>query len=191
MYFLSETLNFISTYGYLAVFLGSVFEGETWMVLAGLFSHQGHLNFCWVLVFAWLGAVTGDTFWFIVGRYHLFRFLDKWNWFKEKENKSLTLINKKPRTLAFTMRFMYGFRTLIPIGLGMSKISNRDFFIYNISGALVWVLLYGTLGYFFGEFLETAFGRIKFKELIQITVVILLVVGFINLTKYIRAKLQK
>jgi hypothetical protein len=54
----------IAQYGYAAAFLGPLFEGETVLLLAGYAAHRGYLDF------AGLGAVTGDQFFFWLGRRH-------------------------------------------------------------------------------------------------------------------------
>jgi hypothetical protein len=40
-----QLLYLFQEYGYLIIFSGTFFEGETTLVLGGLISHQGHLNF--------------------------------------------------------------------------------------------------------------------------------------------------
>ena len=191
MPFWAEAFTFISTYGYLAVFIGGLFEGETWLVLAGLFAHQGHLWFWGVLVAAWLGAVFGDLAWFLMGRYRFPRFIHQKPWFQRLSSRPIKIIGKRPELLAFSMHFMYGFRMLVPLGLGMSAIPTRTFILYNAAGVSLWVIFYGTLGYFFGEVLEIMFGRVKKIELLFVAVAILLSIGLISGMRILRRHLAK
>ena len=47
----------ISTYGYAAIAIGTFFEGETILVLAGFATHQGYFKLPWVVVFGFLGTL--------------------------------------------------------------------------------------------------------------------------------------
>ena len=55
-------------YGYLAVFIGSLLEGETILVLAGFAAHQGYLSLPVTLVLAFAGGTLGDQVFFWLGR---------------------------------------------------------------------------------------------------------------------------
>ena len=59
----------IQQYGYAAVFVGSVLEGETMLVLAGLAAHRGYLSLQWVIAIAVAGAFVGDQICFLTGRF--------------------------------------------------------------------------------------------------------------------------
>ena len=59
----------IQQYGYAAVFVGSVLEGETMLVLAGLAAHRGYLSLQWVMAVAVAGAFLGDLICFLTGRF--------------------------------------------------------------------------------------------------------------------------
>ena len=48
--------------------VGSVLEGETLLVLAGLAARRGYLSLQWVVVVAATGAFIGDQICFFVGR---------------------------------------------------------------------------------------------------------------------------
>mgnify|MGYP000031125615 CR=1 FL=1 len=61
--------EFIRNYGYLAVLLGTLLEGETVLLAAGFACHQGLLDWRLVAVLAVLGATLGDQSAFLVGRW--------------------------------------------------------------------------------------------------------------------------
>ena len=58
----------LADYGYLAVFVGSLLEGETVLVLAGFAAHQGYLSLPLVLAVAFVGGTLGDQIFFWLGR---------------------------------------------------------------------------------------------------------------------------
>ncbi|MCU0967043.1 MAG: VTT domain-containing protein [Burkholderiaceae bacterium] len=48
-------------------------------------------------------------------------------------------------------RFLPFIRTFVPFVAGVAEMSRRKFTMYNVAGALVWVISLTTLGYFFGN----------------------------------------
>ena len=59
--------NFVSKWGYWAVFLGSLIEGESVILPAGYFASQGVLDLSWVIVIAFFGTLIADQSLFILG----------------------------------------------------------------------------------------------------------------------------
>src|SRR5260370_41283512 len=55
-----KLMDLLATYGYLAVFVGSLLEGETVLILAGFAAHQGYLSFPLVAGVAFCGGTLGD-----------------------------------------------------------------------------------------------------------------------------------
>lgn len=53
----------LTDYGYLAVFVASLLEGKTILVLAGFAAHQDPLSLHWVVLLACCGGTIGDLGW--------------------------------------------------------------------------------------------------------------------------------
>ena len=48
--------SFLAKYGYIAILLGSVFEGETIMIMGGFSAHRGYLDLLpWVVLAGFVG----------------------------------------------------------------------------------------------------------------------------------------
>jgi len=58
----------LSQYGYLAVFVGALLEGESILLLAGYAANGGYLSFWIVVAIAFFGATLGDQMFFFLGR---------------------------------------------------------------------------------------------------------------------------
>ena len=58
----------IEQYGYAALVIGSVAEGETITLLGGVAAHQGLLKFSLVVAAVALGGMIGDQLLYLVGR---------------------------------------------------------------------------------------------------------------------------
>ncbi|ECY9604183.1 DedA family protein, partial [Salmonella enterica subsp. enterica serovar Braenderup] len=61
------------------------------------------------------------------------------------------MIQRHPYLFVIGTRFMYGFRVVGPLLIGASRLPPKIFLPLNIVGALIWALLFTTLGYLGGE----------------------------------------
>lgn len=186
-----KLFSLIATYGYVAIFVGSIFEGEIIILLAGLLVHEGHLSLPLILICAFLGAIAGDTTWFMLGRHGGLRLSERWPWFKKLAGNPISLVGKNPISVAFFMRFMYGFRIIVPFSLGMSNLPARTFIFWNALGAGAWVSVFAGLGYLLADTLTLVVGRLRHYELILVMLVILALVTLNLLARWVKKLLKK
>ena len=52
-----DLASIVQQYGYLAIFLGAILEGETVLILGGFAAHQGYLQLIVVVALAALGGI--------------------------------------------------------------------------------------------------------------------------------------
>jgi membrane protein DedA with SNARE-associated domain len=152
---------FISTYGYFSLWIGTFLEGETILVLGGLAAHQGYLRLSGVILSAFAGSMMGDQFFFYLGRRHSQYFLAKWPLWQTNIMRVQQRMARYESLMIVSFRFLYGLRTVTPFVYGMSSVSAGKFASLNAVGALVWAMVVGTGGYFFGQAVETLIGKIK------------------------------
>ena len=183
-------IHFIINYGYLAILIGSFFEGETILIIGGLAVQQGYLDLPLVFLCSFVGTLVSDNTFFFLGRFHGHKLVAKYKFFKKLTSVSLKISGKSGMFLSFAMRFMYGFRHLVSFSLGMSEIKTRTFFFFNLLGGLTWVLSIGFAGYFFGDLLEIFLGKIRHYEFRAVVIAIIVVVVGNILYKYIRRYLK-
>ncbi|HBW2284006.1 DedA family protein [Klebsiella sp. K769] len=143
--------HLISQYGYAALIVGSMAEGETITLLGGVAAHQGLLNFPLVVIAVALGGMIGDQLLYLVGRRFGGRILRRFASQKARIRKAQRMIQHRPWLFVIGTRFMYGFRVIGPLLIGASRLPPRIFLPLNIVGALVWALLFTTIGYLGGE----------------------------------------
>ena len=157
-----EYLWIIERYGYLAVFVGAFLEGEVVLILAGFAAFHGYLNLQMVLLIAFLGTVLSDEF--FLGRWQGRLWIARSRRFSEKYPYALHFIERFGTWVVLLQRFLYGFRIAIPLAIGTSSMKPARFAILNVSSAVVWVLLFGYLGYGFGDALTAILGDLKRLE---------------------------
>ena len=170
-----QIIPFIQSYGYIVIFVGSISEGESIVLLGGFASHEKYLFFPFVFFFAMLGAIAGDWFFFFAGKYKKNFIFKRFPSLSHIVKKPLAVIEKRPKFISFAMRFMYGFRYIVPMGIGASNVPTRQFLFWNGLGALFWAFTVTTAGYIAGDVLESFFGEIKKYEfrIIVFTVVVI------------------
>ncbi|GFK95544.1 Inner membrane protein YohD [Fundidesulfovibrio magnetotacticus] len=144
----------LAQYGYLAVFLGSVVEGESILLLAGFAAHQGYLDFWAVAALACLGGSLGDQAFFLLGRRYGQAMLDRFPRLKVHAATVDRLVARYRAGVIVMVRFLYGLRVAGPVALGMGDTPLGTFAAFNLLGAAVWALLVSGAGYVFGHALN-------------------------------------
>ncbi|EBI3534139.1 DedA family protein [Salmonella enterica] len=143
--------TFITHYGYAALVIGSMAEGETVTLLGGVAAHQGLLKFPLVAASVALGGMMGDQLLYLLGRCYGGKILRRFPRYHTKIRRAQKMIQRHPYLFVIGTRFMYGFRVVGPLLIGASRLPPKIFLPLNIVGALIWALLFTTLGYLGGE----------------------------------------
>ena len=143
--------QWVADYGYWAVALGSLLEGESVLLLAGLAAHQGALSFPIVVLIAFCGGTLGDQLLFQLGRRHGTAILRRVPAWEAKAAPVKLLIRRHQDALIVGVRFMYGLRLVGPVAIGMSEVSTLRFALLNMLGAAIWAPLIAWIGYAFGQ----------------------------------------
>ena len=133
--------------------IGFFLPGDSLLITAGLFAFKGDLNIWTLNIALVLAAIIGDATGYYIGRRTgqalysrpnslLFRrdHLIKTHEFYEKHGGKTIII----------ARFMPIVRTFAPVVAGAAEMTYRNFAIYNVVGALLWVLSMTLTGYFLG-----------------------------------------
>ena len=141
----------ISQYGYWALFIGCLAEGETFTLLGGVAAHEGLLRYGWVVLVAMGGGILGDTALFFIGRRYGEPILKRFRKHQKQIDKANRLIRRRPVLFVIGVRFMYGLRIVGPIIIGASRLSPRKFLLFNVLGAALWALIFVSLGYLGGQ----------------------------------------
>lgn len=164
---------FIQNYGYLAVFLGTLLEGETILVLAGYSVSRGYLMLGPVLLLAVLGASLADFAYYSIGRRYGLAATRRFPRLRPLRARSILLLRDWGKAAAFLTRFAYGLRIALPIAMGAARMKRRVFVPFNLLGAATFAIIYVGLGYTFGEAIQALLVRVRpFEKWIFVGIVL-------------------
>jgi len=169
--------QFLHDFGYLALFIGTFFEGETILVLAGFLAFRGYMDINLVVVVAFCGSYAGDQLWYFLGRKHGRKLLARKPRWQLMGDRALEHIRRHPDIWVLSFRFVYGLRTVMPVAIGLSGYPPGRYLLLNGIGAAVWATALAAAAYHFGAALETILPSIKKYELWVLGS--LLVLGFV------------
>jgi membrane protein DedA with SNARE-associated domain len=172
---------FILRWGYLAVGLGTFFEGETILIAAGAMAHRGLLSLWWVVLSAFVGSLAGDQLWFTLGRTYGQPFIAKRPKVRARTEVVEGWLHKYGTVFVLGFRFLYGLRSVTPVLLGASRYAPSKFLLLNGLGAALWSVSFGYLGYGVGASLAALLARRgRVEELLLAAVAVGLVVGLLS-----------
>lgn len=164
---------------------------ETLMVMAGVFIHKGTIPFFPTAIAALLGAMTGITVSYLLGRYVGKYVLIRWGGYigvKESHlNNAHEWFEKFGKWALLIGYFVPGVRHFTGISAGISVMEYHHFAFFAYLGATFWVSLFLSVGYFLGGkwFLSFKFYEVTYDE-IFVALIVLAIGAFI----FIRWKQQ-
>lgn len=139
--------------------------GDSLLFAAGGIAAIGSMNIHLMVALLIAAAIIGDAVNFMIGKYFgeklfanpdskIFKrsYLDKTHAFYEKYGGKTIII----------ARFVPIVRTFAPFVAGMAKMDYGKFIRYNVIGAVLWVVLFSYIGYFFAntEFVKKNLGLV-------------------------------
>lgn len=167
--------------------------GDSLLFVAGALAAlpTNDLNIHVMVALMAVAAIVGDAVNYTIGRLFgdklfsnpnskIFRrsHLDKTHQFYERHGGKTIIL----------ARFVPIVRTFAPFVAGMGKMSYRHFALYNISGGLLWVLLFSYAGYLFGDLPVV---QENLKLLIVAIIVLSILPGVIEVWRHRRAAKQQ
>jgi membrane-associated protein len=160
-------LDLIEKSGYLGLFLwlwlgvfGAPLPNEIIAMTVGLAASEEVLNPIITFFVTYGGILAALTTAYLLGRYVGGPLLP----FFQRHKRSAKIIDKSLRVMdkyhAYSLSFSYfvpGLRNFVPFMYGVSKLPLKTFMLFAYSGALVWLTVAFSLGYWFGDHKEKIF----------------------------------
>jgi membrane protein DedA with SNARE-associated domain len=146
--------HFLQQYGYIALLLGTFMEGETAILMASSLIYKGIFNFPLTVFAGFLGSFISDWIYYLIGRINGKYFLATRPKLSAKVKPVTDFFHQHKFQILFSYRFLYGFRVLIPLVIGMSGLRPIQYLFFSTVTGLLWAATVSTTGYWIGRLLD-------------------------------------
>ncbi|MDD5401277.1 MAG: DedA family protein [Sulfurimonas sp.] len=185
-------IDWLKEYGYIVLFAWSILEGEIGLVMAGIMSHTGDMFLPFAIFVGGLGGFAGDQIYFYIGRFNKKYIHNKVRSQRTKFALAHLLLKKYGWPIIFVQRYMYGMRTVIPMAIGITKYSSRQFAIINFISAVAWASITIIPAYFYGDELLDLLKWMKAHWYFAIPFAIFIIATLLyNLNKFEKGLIEK
>jgi membrane protein DedA with SNARE-associated domain len=151
-------------YGLIAVLIGSAFEGDFSLILAGVVSHLGIFHFWEAVAAGAIGSLFGDSLWYGFGRFRGPRF---------KEGKLYRRVGPTIDRLArqlgpwelLAARFVYGTKAASMLFWGLHGLSVPKFVVIDFLGCILGAVVFIGVGYLVSGSATVLLGKVHRVQL--------------------------
>jgi len=161
--------------------------GDSLLFATGAIAATGALKVLWIFVTLTLASIVGDSANYAIGKFLGEKLLQMHARFIKKEylDRTHKFYEKYGGKTIILARFVPIIRTFAPFVAGIGTMSYLRFFVYNVTGGILWVSLFVFGGYFFGNI---PFIKSNFSLTILVIVIISILPGIIGIRKHRRQK---
>ncbi len=142
--------QFVEQYGYWAVFLWTLIEGETVFIAAAALTATGMMQPWKVIVIAASGAFIGHLIFFALGRWKGMQIIEAIPSLRRHYPKANLILDKYAHWSIFIFQYLYGTRMVAAILFGCSSLEFWRFFLLQIVNCISWSLIIYTVGRLLG-----------------------------------------
>jgi membrane protein DedA with SNARE-associated domain len=178
---LQQTIAEYGDFAYVVIWVWTFFEGETFVIFAGLAARLGYLNWWLVFLCAWFGSFFGDQLYFWIGRRYGHGLLHRIPRWRHGVDQALAFLRRYNTVFILTFRFIYGVRQFSSFAIGMAGVHPLRFMALNFVAAFIWALSYSGFGFLFGHALEAILGNVVTAFGLTMLAIFLIPVGMILL----------
>lgn len=127
--------------------------GDSLLFIAGAFSAGGAIHPVLLVALLVAAAVIGNTVNYTLGRWTGFKIYEHPSRWIDRQalRRTHDFYERHGGKMLVAARFIPVVRTFAPFVAGVSQMDMRRFQLFNIAGALLWVVGLVSLGYFFGN----------------------------------------
>ena len=134
-------IELLKEYGYIILFVWCIMEGEMALIMAGILAHTTHMHIALAIFVAGLGGFVGDQIYFYLGRYNKKYIAKRLHTQRRKFAVAHIMLKKYGWPIIFIQRYMYGFRVIIPMTIGLTGYSAKKYALINLISAWCWAAI--------------------------------------------------
>jgi len=156
--------------------MGVIMPGESLVLVSGMLASTGHLDLAILMPALFVAAVAGDAVGFSVGAHLGPRVFTRTRsiFFRPEYLKRANAFYEKYGGRAIVLaRFVPVVRTFAPIVAGAARMQYRQFVIFNVVGAALWVCSMLLMGYYLGRVIPGLESKLGFVILLVVLISLL------------------
>ncbi|HMF74596.1 MAG TPA: DedA family protein [Bryobacteraceae bacterium] len=195
---MESLLAWLTQYGYAGLFgllllgiLGLPIPDETLLVFCGYLIYRGRLNFAGAFISGFAGSLCGISLSYYLGLKFGRSVLDRYGKYLRVTPADVDRVSLWYRRIGYWLLtigyFIPGVRHFTALVAGMSRLEFRTFASFAYPGAAVWVSLFLTLGYVFGERWENTSEMVHRYSIIGVSV-LAAIVAIVWIVRFARSK---
>ncbi len=195
--YLSQLFNFFGIWMYVILFLIIFAEtgliifpflpGDSLLFTIGAFASIGHIDVATILIVLFFAAVLGDSVNYWIGRYFGKKIVDnpRIPISQEHLDETEAFYKRNGGKTIILARFIPFIRTFAPFVAGASHMNYKNFMVFNVVGAFVWVFSIVLAGYYFGNIPGI-------KENMEIGIIIVILISLLPVFfEFVKVKVKK
>lgn len=176
-------------WAYITLGASGIVTEEVAPIVGGFAAHEGHLGFKRVVLACAIGTWVAGVALYALGRW-------RGRWVRKRfrrvgryMTRLLVIVRRRPWHSAFAVRFAFGARIVLPMACGAARMRLPIFLIGSAVAAVVWSVLFATVGWLFGESAMLVVGHIRrYEDIIAALLVVGVVLVSVVLVRRRRAR---
>lgn len=166
---------FIQKYGYLAILIGTLIEGDITLAVGSIFARQGLMNFWLVIVFATVGSLISQVSFYFLGRCRGKSVVKRFPGLQVGYPQAHALVKRFGSLGILIVQYLYGMRLVTSFVLGTLKLNIFSFIFWLLLAISIWAIVIAAAGYTLGVAIHYLVSRMQ----ILLTLIAALIVALI------------
>jgi membrane protein DedA with SNARE-associated domain len=171
-------LFLILNYGYLAILLGTLLEGEICLALGGVFARQGYMSLWMVIALALAGSFLSHGFFYVLGRWRGKEVIGRFSRLRAGYPKAQALTQRFGPACILIVQFLYGMRLVTCLALGSLRLKTIPFILWQILAISIWATALALAGYTFGTAIQFLVSRAQIFFTVAAALIIALISAY-------------
>jgi membrane protein DedA with SNARE-associated domain len=171
-------LIFILNYGYAAILLGTLVEGEICLALGGVFARQGYMSLWMVIAMALLGSFIMHGLFYFLGRWRGKAVIGRFSKLQAGYPRAQALAERFGPACILIVQFLCGMRLVTCLALGSLRLKTVTFIFWQLLAISIWATTLAVAGYTFGATIQYLVSRAELFLTVAAGVIIILISAY-------------
>lgn len=145
---MEEIIQNLQTWGYVLLFLYSLYGGYVGLIAAASLSSLGKLDITLCILVAFVANALGSSLVAYLARHYKADILPMFAKYSRQIALTQIWLRKYGKISIFVSKYIHVVRIIVPIAIGISRYRFKLFLFYNVFASLIWAILVGCVTFF-------------------------------------------